>query len=105
MIEPSIAAIVEIGVDQENESYHTRSYLEVDKKFAETTDELPRDVLLAMVYELQVMLNNITERAKIEDSELCDYIKERQIVKKEDRESPKDNIDTAIDHLFEDDED
>lgn len=103
MIEPSIAAIIEISVDLNNDSYHTRSYLEVSKEFAESTNELPRDVLLAMVYELQVMLNNITERANINDSELGTYIKERQIVKKDEIETVKDNIDSVIDNLFEDD--
>ena len=110
MNKPSVAVIVEITIDADNDTYRTKSYLEVAEEYTKTNKELPRDVMLAMVYELEVILNKITKKADIKDEEIAEYIAERQLVSNEDGDDnikpigKKDDIDSSIDRLFEDDD-
>lgn len=104
MIEPTLSAIIEISINENEQSYHARSYIEVDRSITESNDKLPRDVILAMVYELQVLLNTLTLKTNITDEELGQYINERQVVTLDKPETTLNNndINSAIDKLFED---
>lgn len=108
MNKPAIAAIVEISIDPNTDTYRTRSYLEVSEEYTNSNAELPRDVMLAIVYELETILNKIVTKADIKDEEIAEYISERQIVGNEEGIikplGKKDAIDSSIDRLFEDDD-
>ena len=77
MNKPSIAAIVEITIDPDTDTYRSKSYLEVAEEYTKNNINLPRDVMLAMAYELEVILNKITNKADIKDEEMAEYIAER----------------------------
>lgn len=101
--QPTLSAIIEISVDSENDTYKTKSYIEV------SNDELdlPRDVLLSMVYELGMMSRKLMDNADIDQDELNEYLEQRKLISEEAEEEPprknkkKDAIDQTIDHLFE----
>lgn len=109
--QPAIAAIIEISVDSENDTYKTKSYIEVAEQFSQENVDLPRDVLLGMVYELEVMSRKIMEKADIDEDEMQEYLKQRKLLTEEvdeekslytKKKNKKDAIDRSIDHLFED---
>lgn len=106
-MQPAIAAIIEILVDSENDTYRTKSYIEVAEEFSNEELDLPRDVLLGMVYELELMSRKIMSKANIDEDELQQYLKQRKLLSEEiEDELPrknkkKDAIDQTIDHLFE----
>jgi hypothetical protein len=107
--QPAIAAIIEISVDTETDTYKTSSYIEVAEEFSNENTDLPRDVLLGMVYELELMSKKIMKKAEIDEDEMSEYLKQRKLISEETEDvSPsqakkkKDAIDRSIDHLFED---
>ena len=113
MEKPSITTTIEIIMDQNSDTYKTKSYLEVGEEYIDKDIEMPRDILLAMVYELELMAGRITEKANISEDEVEEYIKQRILVSEESNEAPvgkklkgkkKDAIDRSIDHLFDDDD-
>ena len=109
MDKPAISAIIEISIDTDNDTYKTKSYLEVAEEYADDDLDVPRDVLLGMVYELESMSRKIADRTNITVQEYRDYLKQRKLVDEQSIEEPKfkkkkDVIDQTIDNLFDDDE-
>jgi len=104
---PTMSAIVEITVNEKDETYKTRSYLEVADEYSKKSDELPRDVLLSMILELHALANTMAEQAEVCEEEMDDYIEQRTLVGLDGvdivKSEIKDDIDKSIDNLFEDD--
>lgn len=115
MDKPSITTTIEIIMDENSDTYKTKSFLEVGDEYIDKDIEMPRDILLAMVYELELMASRITEKANISEDEVDEYIKQRILVSEENNDDSntntkklkgkkKDAIDRSIDNLFDDDE-
>ena len=113
MDKPSITTTIIIVMDENSDTYRTKSCLEVGEEYIKKDIEMPRDILLAMIFELELMADRITEKAGISDEEVDEYIKQRVLVSEETNDpsgikkfksKKKDAIDNSIDHLFDDED-
>ena len=113
MDKPAISAIIEITLDTNSDTYKTKSFLEVAEDFADKGQELPRDVLLGLICELDIMSEKVRDRAEVTDKEMKDYMRQRKLISsdtinddvpKSGKKRKKDAIDQSIDHLFDDED-
>jgi hypothetical protein len=110
-IKPSLTAIVEITIDPDTETYKTQSYIEIADEYSSETSDMPRDVLLGMVHELNRLITNIKKDADINDKEMKEFLNERELISEtfidenQERKNKKDAIERTIDHLFDDESD
>lgn len=115
---PAIAAIIEISIDAENDTYKTKSYIELSDSYADEEAEMPRDILLSMIFELSRLASKLAEKADASIEEIDEYLTERKLLDLDSTDvealtlnnmqmpsrKRKDAIDETIDNLFEDDE-
>jgi len=103
---PTMSAIVEITVNEKDQTYKTRSFLEISEEFSKKRDELPRDILLSMILELHALANAMAEQAEVSEEEIDEYVAQRTLVGTDGidivKPGTKDIIDMSIDNLFED---
>lgn len=101
-----MSAIVEITVNEKDQTYKTRSFLEVSEEFSKKSDELPRDVLLSMILELHALANAMAEQSEVSEEEIDEYVTQRTLVGPDGidivKPGTRDIIDMSIDNLFED---
>ncbi|HLD91350.1 MAG TPA: hypothetical protein VI911_10095 [Patescibacteria group bacterium] len=105
----AITVVIEIAIDSSNDTYKTKSFLEVGEEYAKKSEDIPRDVLLSMLYELRLMASRVMKKAEISNDEMDEYLTQRKLVTQIDNDEPPsrgkgDIIDQSINNLFGDDE-
>lgn len=96
----AISAIIRIMINDESSAYKTETTLDMAEKEDDSAD-MPRDIILALIHELQVVTKMIAEKADVTREELNLFLKERKLIKTENYDS----IDRVIDDLFAEDGD
>lgn len=97
----AFAAIVRLFTDEKGEFYRTESALEFNEEVAfDENDDTPRDLILALIAELDGMKNQICKRMDITEEEFTEFINERTKV----AQNSYDSIDKTIDNMFKDDD-
>ena len=79
------------------------------EEYAKKSEDIPRDVLLSMLYELRLMASRVMKKAEISNDEMDEYLTQRKLVTQIDNDEPPsrgkgDIIDQSINNLFGDDE-
>ena len=109
MSEATLTTLIEIELDDEMGTYKTKSMLEIGEQFKADGTDVPRDILLGMIYELDLMSSRVMKKSKITDEELAEYIADRRYVNEQCSDDTnvlktKDPQDSVIDNLFEDED-
>jgi len=94
----AFSVTVRVLLDEKNSIYKTESTL--DSALEE--DDVPRDLILAIVHELTTMRDLIVERADISNEEIRDFIAARKLLRTSE-EVLDSSIDKVIDSLFPED--